>query len=127
MNLELLSLVTELSIKVIPLKEWYYAYLYEDLSEIGEFDPTDATTNPSLVLVAVSKTEYSFLLDNAVHYAQARLPDSSVDEQTQLALDYLVFYYLSNKNYSPFNLSFSVSASRCTHIEHNSRSCIYLC
>jgi len=61
------------------------------LSEIGEFDPIDATTNPSLVLAAVSKPEYSFLLDDAVHYAQSRRSDSSVEEQTQLALDYLVF------------------------------------
>ena len=60
--------------------------------EIGEFNPIDATTNPSLVLAAVSNPEYSFLLGDAVHYARSRLPYSSVEEQTQLALDYLVFY-----------------------------------
>jgi len=43
-----------------------------------------------LVLAAVSNSEYSFLLGDAVRYVHSRLPDSSVEEQTQLALDYLL-------------------------------------
>ena len=95
-------------------------------SEIGKFEPIDATTNPSLVLAAVSNTEYSFLLGKAVHYAHSRLPDSSVEEQTQLALDYLVFNYFLILT-KPLSNSLSVSSSRCAHIEHNSWSSIHLC
>ena len=84
-------------------KEYGYLWIF---SEIGEFDPIDATTNPSLVFAAVSNSEYSFLLDDAVEYTHSRLPDSSVEEQTQLALDYLVFYYfLSNKTIVQFPVS----------------------
>lgn len=87
-------------------RERLYGYLLWIFSEIGEFAPTDATTNPSLVLAAVSNKEYSFLLDDAVHYAHSRLPNSSVEEQTQLALDYLVFYYfLSSKTVLQFPVS----------------------
>ncbi|KAF8147699.1 transaldolase [Crassisporium funariophilum] len=61
-----------------------------DYNKIGEFDPTDATTNPSLVLAAISTPEYSHLLDEAVRHAQSHLPTSSIDERIQLALDRLL-------------------------------------
>lgn len=56
--------------------------------EIGEFDPQDATTNPSLVLAAVKKPEYAHIVDKAVQYALSRR--DSIEAQTQLALDHLV-------------------------------------
>ncbi|PPR01866.1 hypothetical protein CVT24_001347 [Panaeolus cyanescens] len=55
--------------------------------EIAQYDPVDATTNPSLVFAAVSKPEYSHLVDEAVAYAQAKLPAGSIEALTQLALD----------------------------------------
>jgi len=60
--------------------------------EIGEFAPTDATTNPSLVYAAVSSPEYFYLVDEAVKYAQSRIPSASIEEKTDLALDRLVRY-----------------------------------
>src|ERR1700751_3131487 len=37
-----------------------------DFESIRQFKPQDSTTNPSLILAAVSKTEYAHLLDEAV-------------------------------------------------------------
>ena len=99
---------------------------YYEFSEIGEFNPIDATTNPSLVLAAVSNKEYSFLLDDAVDYTRSRLPVSPVEEQTQLALDYLVSSFFLKKPEKLLTNSLSVGSSRCANIEHNSRSSIYL-
>lgn len=59
-------------------------------SEIGEFQPIDATTNPSLVYAAVSKAEYSHLVNEAVRYAQDQLASASIDEKVAFALDHLV-------------------------------------
>lgn len=59
-------------------------------SEIGEFKPVDATTNPSLVYAAVSKADYSHLVNEAVRHAQTHLNSASIDEKTAFALDHLV-------------------------------------
>jgi transaldolase len=56
--------------------------------EIGEFHPQDATTNPSLILAAVSKPEYAHIIDGAIQYALSHR--NSIETQTQLALDHLV-------------------------------------
>src|SRR5260221_13764932 len=37
-----------------------------DFESIREFKPQDSTTNPSLILAAVSKPEYAHLLDEVV-------------------------------------------------------------
>ena len=66
-------------------------YLAERLDlEISVFNPTDATTNPSLVFAAVSKPEYADLMDRAVQYAVSCHPSAPQDEKTELAMDYLV-------------------------------------
>ena len=63
-------------------------------TEISEFSPTDATTNPSLVYAAVCSpgSEYAHILDEAVEYAfgSVESEEKSVVERTELALDYLV-------------------------------------
>jgi transaldolase len=41
-----------------------------DFGAIKEFHPTDATTNPSLILQASSKPEYRHLIEDAVAYAK---------------------------------------------------------
>jgi transaldolase len=58
--------------------------------EIKEFNPTDATSNPSLVSHALSKPEYAHIFTDAVHYARSTLPTASLEEQTELAMDRLV-------------------------------------
>lgn len=35
-----------------------------------QFKPTDATTNPSLILAAASQKKYANLIDKAVHYGK---------------------------------------------------------
>ncbi|KAF7349300.1 Transaldolase [Mycena sanguinolenta] len=63
--------------------------LKKNFVEINEFqeDLTDATTNPSLVLAAVSKPEYAHVLQDAVDFARRRLGPASVREQTAVAMD----------------------------------------
>ena len=47
-----------------------------DFKQLAQFQPQDATTNPSLILKAVQKTDYQSLLSDTV----ARFPGRSVDE-----------------------------------------------
>ena len=35
-----------------------------------KFKPTDATTNPSLILAAASQKKYAHLIDKAVHFGK---------------------------------------------------------
>ncbi|KAJ7487812.1 hypothetical protein FB451DRAFT_727654 [Mycena latifolia] len=57
--------------------------------QIPEFKAylSDATTNPSLVLAAVSKPEYAEIVHGAVQFARGRLPAASVKDLTVLAMD----------------------------------------
>ncbi|KAJ7336247.1 hypothetical protein DFH08DRAFT_878204 [Mycena albidolilacea] len=57
--------------------------------QIEEFQAalSDATTNPSLVLAAVSKPEYAHIVQEAVDFAQRKLKSTSVKEVTALAVD----------------------------------------
>lgn len=43
-----------------------------DFESIAVYRPTDATTNPSLILAAVKKPEYAKLIDTAVAYGKAK-------------------------------------------------------
>lgn len=43
-----------------------------DIDAIKKFSPTDATTNPSLILAATQKPQYKHLIDDAVHYAKSK-------------------------------------------------------
>ena len=54
-----------------------YTYIYNILSDyrfflsaIEAYQPTDATTNPSLILQASQKTQYAHLIDEAIKYAK---------------------------------------------------------
>jgi len=59
-----------------------------DINSIKQFTPTDATTNPSLILTASQMQEYSHLLDKAVEYAKSKFPDKKdFDVAVKLALD----------------------------------------
>jgi transaldolase len=69
---------------------------------------SDATTNPSLVLAAVSKPEYADIVQEAVDFAQRKLKSASVKEVTALAVDRAVRRVIIR----PVNLSSNVS--RCS-------------
>ncbi len=43
-----------------------------EIEEIKKFHPTDATTNPSLILAASTKPEYQFLIEEAVVFGQKK-------------------------------------------------------
>lgn len=64
------------------------------VTDTGEFDsiakytPQDATTNPSLILAAAKKPEYSKVIDVAIKYAEEK--GSSPKEKAVIALDRLL-------------------------------------
>ncbi|KAF9272606.1 Transaldolase, partial [Linnemannia elongata] len=41
-----------------------------DFESIAQYKPTDATTNPSLILAASQKPNYAHLIDDAIAYAK---------------------------------------------------------
>lgn len=56
-----------------------------DINSIKQYAPTDATTNPSLILAASTQPAYQHLLDEAIAFAKkSGLPK---DKQLKLALD----------------------------------------
>lgn len=58
-----------------------------DIDSIKQYTPTDATTNPSLILAAVQNPQYKHLLEDAVAYAKSR--GKTADEQRTLTMDKL--------------------------------------
>lgn len=62
-----------------------------DFSSIAKYKPQDATTNPSLILVAAKKPEYANLIDEAVSYGKQHGRD--LDEQIDSALDNLLVQF----------------------------------
>lgn len=58
-----------------------------DIEAIKAYTPTDATTNPSLILAAAEKPQYKHLIEDAVAYAKAE--GKSAQEQRQLLMDKL--------------------------------------
>ncbi|OEH78210.1 uncharacterized protein LOC34622357 [Cyclospora cayetanensis] len=58
-----------------------------DFEAIKEFNPTDATTNPTLVLQAVKDPKYKHVLEKAIKEAQEATKGKSVDETVEEAVD----------------------------------------
>lgn len=58
-----------------------------DFQAIAQFKPTDATTNPSLILAASKLPQYQNLVDDAIKYAQANGKD--LNEKVTAAMDKL--------------------------------------
>lgn len=58
-----------------------------DIDAIKQYHPTDATTNPSLILAAGQKPQYKHLIDDAVSYARSKA--KSKDEGRILLMDKL--------------------------------------
>ncbi|MDP1880507.1 MAG: transaldolase [Parachlamydiaceae bacterium] len=58
-----------------------------DIEAIEKYRPQDATTNPSLILSALEKPQYQYLIDEAVQYCQKK--NVSSDQATTLLIDKL--------------------------------------
>ncbi len=58
-----------------------------DIDAIKKYTPTDATTNPSLILAASEKPQYRHLIEEAVKYAKAKA--KSADDLRKLLMDKL--------------------------------------
>ncbi|XP_011313969.1 transaldolase [Fopius arisanus] len=56
-----------------------------DFQAMEQFKPTDATTNPSLILAAANQKKYAHLLDKAVHYGKKA--GSTLGEQVEAAMN----------------------------------------
>lgn len=59
-----------------------------EFESIAKYTPQDATTNPSLILAAAKKPEYSKVIDVAIEYAQDK--GSNPKEKASIALDRLL-------------------------------------
>lgn len=57
-----------------------------ELRAIERLKPTDATTNPSLILKAASLPEYSYIVDEAIAYAKQQGIAQQYCEQQELRL-----------------------------------------
>ncbi|NGX43833.1 MAG: Transaldolase [Chlamydiae bacterium] len=58
-----------------------------DIDSIKRYSPTDATTNPSLILLAADQPQYSHLIENAVSYCQSKATSSK--QERRLLMDKL--------------------------------------
>lgn len=58
-----------------------------DIDSIKKYSPTDATTNPSLILAAAQKPQYQHLIDDAIKYSKSHA--KSPEEQKVLLMDKL--------------------------------------
>lgn len=56
-----------------------------EFEEIKQYHPTDATTNPSLILAASTKPEYQFLIEEAIQHGKNK--SSNKQETLDLILD----------------------------------------
>ncbi|KAJ9050853.1 sedoheptulose-7-phosphate:D-glyceraldehyde-3- phosphate transaldolase [Entomophthora muscae] len=62
-----------------------------DFETIAEYKPTDATTNPSLILAASQKPQYAKLIEEAVAYGKSK--GSTIEEKTEWATDKLLVLF----------------------------------
>lgn len=64
-----MSIVLHVSNSCLPEHVKQVIFLFSSAA-IEKYKPTDATTNPSLILQASQKTQYDKLIDDAVAYAK---------------------------------------------------------
>jgi transaldolase len=80
-----------------------------DFESIKKYSPTDATTNPSLLLAASQLPQYKHLFDNAVEFAKTQSND--IEAQVKLASDRLfVLFGLEILKIIPGRVSTEVDA-----------------
>lgn len=56
-----------------------------DINSIKQYKPTDATTNPSLILASANQPQYAPLIEEAIEFAKGK--NLSKEQQLKLALD----------------------------------------
>lgn len=80
-----------------------------DIESIKAFSPTDATTNPSLILAASQKPQYKHLIEEAVNFSKAKA--KSPQELASLLMDKLfVNFGVEILKYVPGRVSTEVDA-----------------
>ena len=78
---------------------------------IKEYQPTDATTNPSLILAACKNEAYKKLVTQAIEYAKKKLDGKPRNEIRHLAMDKLfVLFGKEILAYIPGRVSTEVDA-----------------
>ena len=55
-----------------------------DIDAIKHYNPTDATTNPSLILLAADKPQYSHLIEEAVAYSKTKAVSSGEERRLMM-------------------------------------------
>lgn len=79
-----------------------------DIEAVKAYQPTDATTNPSLVFLAAQKPEYRSIVDRAISYAQSAPPQ----QRKSLLIDSLfVFFGIELLRIIPGRVSTEIDAS----------------
>lgn len=87
-----------------------------DIDSIKKYTPTDATTNPSLILSAVQKPQYRHLVDDAISYSKAKA--KTTEEKRSLLMDKLfVNFGLEILKLIPGRVSTEVNARLSFDIE----------
>ena len=86
---------------VFAYSKCWFSHDGSDISVIGQYKPTDATTNPSLILAAAKMPEYQNLLQDAIDYAKKKSRYTSLDiESTRFGQTwprgYKTFFKLSS-------------------------------
>ncbi len=86
-----------------------------DIDSIKKYVPTDATTNPSLILAAVQKPQYKYLVDDAVNFCKKA---QSNHERRELLMDKLfVNFGLEILKIIPGRVSTEVNANLSFDVE----------
>ncbi|KAI9684806.1 MAG: sedoheptulose-7-phosphate:D-glyceraldehyde-3- phosphate transaldolase [Trizodia sp. TS-e1964] len=96
-----------------------------DFASIGKYKPQDATTNPSLILAASKKPEYSKLINQAVEYGKKH--GSDINSQVDATLDELLVEFgseilkiipgkVSTEVDAKFSFNIQLSVEKALHI-----------
>jgi len=62
-----------------------------DFESISQYKPTDATTNPSLILQATKKPHYTHLINSAIEFSKGK--EGSLEEKVEWAMDKLLINF----------------------------------
>ena len=89
-----------------------------EFEELKKFHPTDATTNPSLILAAASLPEYQHLIDEAISYGKKQ--SLTKEEEKNLIMDKIfVNFGLEILKIVPGRVSTEVAANLAFDVENS--------
>ncbi|WKY04109.1 hypothetical protein Q1695_005238 [Nippostrongylus brasiliensis] len=98
-----------------------------DFNAMAEFKPTDATTNPSLILGASKMPKYESLMKDAVAYAKQHAAGKTSEEILELAMDRLfVVFGKEILNIVPGRVSTEVDARLSFDTEKSVEKALHL-